>query len=592
MAPGAKDAPVKLTAAARKLAAAGPQATSTSARQTRGQLADARAQSPTTIPRAARTTRARRPTAAANAAAGPSRDMTPALNPLALAGPSLASLPLDPFGGPDFPSHENPFARPAVTGERFAFWNANDRSPSPATIEETMASIEDAPWSPAPDPPELPMPETLVPFYQAKLDEVLQDMQAMRPQSPLSPAPASPASDIENLPPTAHSPLGAPLELARPATPVIEPQPTQRYVQPPSTAADQRAMARILYAGPGVAAALNPPSFTSGTFPQIHFVHHAVAFEDTSPSQITAWFHLPMAKLVVRPFEPPARTPTEQAPVAIKLAQQLAAITGLASVEVSAPQRSPAAINAGRYPKGYLAHGLTPDAVQLLLARGVWSSRELTFHAIAFEARLPSLLFRLAGLTTRDPAVVRRIVRFTWSTTPVLDFFAALVDSTRGNERPLTDAHIKHLIASMRATRVDFKQPGGILSTPHYAITIDSSEIPEDVLWYTIASRLKSLRYESPIHGTGVFEPLSLCLLCHGVDHPRGLCPFPDVPGWNGGGQRPAQFSAPPRHRAAYNPTEDARAEAAHSANTVRDRFPIHDRFPATDRFLAFQNPT
>ncbi|KAI0041811.1 hypothetical protein FA95DRAFT_1576134 [Auriscalpium vulgare] len=585
---GSKEAPVKASAAARKLAAAGPHAASAPVRQTRGMTADARALSPTPAARNGRSSRSRRTTEVANAAAGPSRDRTPVLNAHAHAGPSLASITLDPFGGEDYTGPGNPYALQAVGGDRFSFWGANDRSPSPATVEETLASVVDAPWSPIPYPLDLPPRPPLAAHYQEEPEATTDEPAAARAQSPLSPAPASPSPNKENLPPLEHLPGRLSPEPPLLPAPLLSQHDTPQYVKPPSAEEKKRTMGRILYDGarmPQVEAALNPPAFTVGTFPPIHFAHHAVAFEDTSRPQVTEWLDIETAKLIVRPFEPPARSPTEQAPVAIKLAQLLTAITGLPSIEVSVPIRSSLAIKAGRHPKGYLAHGLTPDAAQLVLARGVWSSRELTFHAIPFEARLPSLLFRLAGLTTRDPAIVRRIVRFTWTQAPIQEFFAALVDSTKTDVRPLTDAHIEHVVSSMRATRVDFKQPGGI-STPLYAITIDSSQIPEDVYWYAIINRLKSLRYETSMYGTGVFEPLSLCLLCHGVDHPRGLCPFPDIPGWNGGGQRPPQFSsAPPRHRAPANPADDARAEAAQSANAARSR----DRFPG-DRFPAFQN--
>ncbi|KAI0040275.1 hypothetical protein FA95DRAFT_1611932, partial [Auriscalpium vulgare] len=456
MAAGSKDAPAKISAAARKRAASGPNAATASARQTRGSTTDARAQSPTPAARNGRPTRTRRPTAAAaaaSAAAGPSRDLTPVLNQNALAGPSLPSMPLAPFGGLDFPGDENPYVRPAFPGEHLQFWHANDRSPSPATIEESMASITDAPWNPTLRPEESPLASPFLAQARGRQasGSVAEDEPGSAHSASLSPASASPFSDAENLPPAEPQPAGlapeqpefVPLPAAAPDTP--------QYVQPPSAAEKERTMARIRSAGPSfpqLEAAIDPPAFTSGAFPPIHFAHHAVAFEDTSRFQVDAWFDIATAKLVVRPFEPPARTPAEQAPVALQLTRLLTAITGLTTIEVSAPQRSQLAAEAGRYPKGYLAHGLTPDAVELVLAREVWSSRDLTFHAIPFAAFLPSLLFRLAGLTTRDPAIVRRLVRFTWTKSPIPEFFAALVDSTKHSKRPLTDAHIQHIISS------------------------------------------------------------------------------------------------------------------------------------------------
>jgi hypothetical protein len=50
---------------------------------------------------------------------------------------------------------------------------------------------------------------------------------------------------------------------------------------------------------------------------------------------------------------------------------------------------------------------------------------------------------------------------------------------------------------------------------------------------------LASRNYETLVLGRGWTRNLPLdCGFCHSADHPMGLCPFPDVPGWNGPGSK------------------------------------------------------
>ncbi|KAJ7055336.1 hypothetical protein C8F01DRAFT_1160229 [Mycena amicta] len=49
-----------------------------------------------------------------------------------------------------------------------------------------------------------------------------------------------------------------------------------------------------------------------------------------------------------------------------------------------------------------------------------------------------------------------------------------------------------------------------------------------------IRQAARSLFYSTPYHGTGYVHPGFHCLICHSIDHPTPLCPFPSTPNWRG----------------------------------------------------------
>ncbi|KAI0037868.1 hypothetical protein FA95DRAFT_1353972 [Auriscalpium vulgare] len=85
----------------------------------------------------------------------------------------------------------------------------------------------------------------------------------------------------------------------------------------------------------------------------------------------------------------------------------------------------------------------------------------------------------------------------------------------------------------MYVKRIDMKGKGG-LSTPYFGIYIDPNTLPDDDFWHVLRDHFGSLIYESTMYGTGMVQPPSYCPICHGCDHPRGLCPFPLLPAWKG----------------------------------------------------------
>jgi hypothetical protein len=53
-----------------------------------------------------------------------------------------------------------------------------------------------------------------------------------------------------------------------------------------------------------------------------------------------------------------------------------------------------------------------------------------------------------------------------------------------------------------------------------------------DEAWSQLTASVARTNYQDSLLGSGLYHPGWTCTICHGADHPLGLCPLPLVPGW------------------------------------------------------------
>ena len=82
--------------------------------------------------------------------------------------------------------------------------------------------------------------------------------------------------------------------------------------------------------------------------------------------------------------------------------------------------------------------------------------------------------------------------------------------------------------------KIDTRERGNVLA-PMFKVFMPGALILDTCTWCHLrnylASRSYSIQHQSP--GTSI-KPSKTCTICHSADHLRGLCPFPNVTGWNG----------------------------------------------------------
>ena len=125
-------------------------------------------------------------------------------------------------------------------------------------------------------------------------------------------------------------------------------------------------------------------------------------------------------------------------------------------------------------------------------------------------------------------------VKGVWDSQNTKKFTSELLLDTPPTERGKVSLKIDNLLASMSILRLDIKETGSTLH-PHFNVYAGSTTFSSDKVWTKLRAYLFTAAYVSAIQGCATLENIPFhCSSCHGVDHPRGLCPFPNLQGWNG----------------------------------------------------------
>ncbi|KDQ58371.1 hypothetical protein JAAARDRAFT_192952 [Jaapia argillacea MUCL 33604] len=273
--------------------------------------------------------------------------------------------------------------------------------------------------------------------------------------------------------------------------------------------------------------------------PQIHAGGH---LEAVAPEQLGDWFGMGDHAVIAIPFDTDCSDPEEVEVIRARTARLLLNAKSLAPggatmpiLAVAPPIRDPEAAE-GEHPKCFLIHKITVPFGRFLIERGVWSQRDITIKVVPLtDMPFPTILITIARLNDASNDEVIGLVKRVWSTEEVQTFVANAAGIT--DPMAFTEA-FDGFIASISVERVDNKHKHGV-ATPRFNI---HGVLPVDdaVAWHTIRDYLFGLSYYHSFHGSGEGVRFMTCTLCHAVSHPRGLCPFPQLPGWTGGGHTPA----------------------------------------------------
>ena len=186
-------------------------------------------------------------------------------------------------------------------------------------------------------------------------------------------------------------------------------------------------------------------------------------------------------------------------------------------------------------PTSFLIYNITQEQAAFLLERKVWSSRAITFRVAPFEFTCPSFLFAIKELSTLQPKDVYPIVKSVWESEATRVFVETLINDTPDDEKEKTIHDIRLLLSSMSLERLDIKEVGNNLCL-RFNVYTDCNNFTKDKIWERLRTFLREAVYISPMEAlpASTVKIPFICTCCHGVDHPRGLCPFPSLPGWNG----------------------------------------------------------
>ncbi|KAG2153621.1 uncharacterized protein EDB93DRAFT_1135828 [Suillus bovinus] len=335
-----------------------------------------------------------------------------------------------------------------------------------------------------------------------------------------------------------------------PQTPAQTPAPTEDEAMtdllvstPNPTPAPHLAVAetnRSIIKSNGINSLMVIPQFTPtpiGGFPHIHLAHAAQLFDFQAAKVITAWLKVPHPKILVRVFDHDGKNPSVKGPILVERLRiavaEIAHFVHQDDQEVKVSPPCPEAIKEGSdHPLSFLIYNISDETKSLILDQRIWSSTEITFAAHQFKVNSPPLLlFCLHGFSTTDIATVRTAVYEAWSDDVTRwDICDILSEGDLPEDKVHTAAW--DFIRSLWIERLDFKVSGGILLPRYNVFAISLTNNPS--VWTKLRAYLHSLTYPSELEGNGTAVNFMPCPLCHSIAHPRGLCPFPNIPLWNG----------------------------------------------------------
>jgi hypothetical protein len=170
-----------------------------------------------------------------------------------------------------------------------------------------------------------------------------------------------------------------------------------------------------------------------------------------------------------------------------------------------------------------------------LLQQAVWASDSITFRVAPLDPECPKLLFTISDLHAADVGLVRNMILGVWRSDETRKFF-----NSTGPGPNVAKMMLEDFINSLDVQLLEFRQKKSVL-VPKFNIYAESSNCPNHNIWGLARNFLANRSYDTiSVLGPGRAEIAALdCRLCHGVDHPRGMCPFPKVKGWNGPTWRP-----------------------------------------------------
>jgi hypothetical protein len=233
-------------------------------------------------------------------------------------------------------------------------------------------------------------------------------------------------------------------------------------------------------------------------------------------------------------------------------------ITSLTNVSVAELSKAPIVCQETKIktPMTFLIHDLLDNVVALLMDRQVWASQNLIFEIIPFPPKRPSFLFTISGIATHSEDNIKELILKTWKDSNSEAFFDTFLQETPPFFQNALYHEINRYIDSIDIKRLEIKMEGRH-DDPHFNVYVDSSLLPNTGIWLDTHNFLRKRTYHSSTLGRAHVELNKFhCWLCHGKDHPKGLCPFPKLQGWKG----PSGPNRPKRNQPMEQPNRTRRS--------------------------------
>ena len=234
--------------------------------------------------------------------------------------------------------------------------------------------------------------------------------------------------------------------------------------RPPITLPDRLAAAKetgdALHQ-PSKSAPHNPLNkYTKGNMPKVHVTDPTSTLNYIDISLIVKWENYDNGKLLAIPFGNEAENVENHNHIGERLLTAAAEITQSDNIGISTPTPSDEANLSGNTPISFLIYNLTANEIDVLMERGVWSSRAITFQVTELHPPRLDFLFTIKGFKTCNDTSILRMIQSVWQSKDAQNIIDDIVESFAEECRPEIRNSIQTFLNSAYLKRLNFKTRG------------------------------------------------------------------------------------------------------------------------------------
>ncbi|KAH7906144.1 hypothetical protein BJ138DRAFT_1223789 [Hygrophoropsis aurantiaca] len=274
-----------------------------------------------------------------------------------------------------------------------------------------------------------------------------------------------------------------------------------------------------------------------GGFPHTHLSHGTQLTDFLSPAILSDWRKIMTGKFLIRFFDHDGKSLSTLASLAKQAISNITPYAFQDNLDVQVSEPSPIIGREGKeFPQGFLVHNIPFALAEFFLEQRIWSTPAVTFEARPFlNEDNPTFLFTIQGFHTEDLIAVDNAVTAIWTDGVVQHDIEDIVAFAFDFVDIEYQGRFTEFINSLAVEFIDYKTTGAV-KIPSFNIYA-RCPTSDPIAWTKLRKYLASLSYASSFDGIGRTTFLPFCTLCHSLTHPRGLCPFPLIPDWYGGGR-------------------------------------------------------
>lgn len=274
------------------------------------------------------------------------------------------------------------------------------------------------------------------------------------------------------------------------------------------------------------------PTFTpkpATDFPTRHLSDPLALFKNMDKTQRKKWFGHPGPIAAIQVWGERA-TGNDATIKDLTEALQKALDKPPSSFRISTPIREN---NQQSCPPSYCLSQITSIDFYRLTEQKCWSFKDpkITFFVTPFTWTTPKFICALQGISAPHLPTLRDTIINT-----ILERTATAIQEIAERNRPeggiVPPDFAAQIANTVELALLPTSAPGGH-NEPKVCLYINS---PTDNMaqWIEFCDMIANLTFDVGLDGEGTRWEYAPCSGCYGADHPRGLCPYRTIPGWNG----------------------------------------------------------